>query len=621
MADQKKPDSSSDGNSAAAKTPADFQVRRYRVDLTSHRVTVETVRCADLEDVLGGIARGFKLLEDCPVDDAYDPAATLVMNLGLLSGTEFMTGLRTYFLAYSPLKRAKNGKPSVMWSAGSGKFGTKLRYLGIDEVIFTGRSPSPTMLRLHPGDDGAPQFEFLDPPDWSGARVNQRMQGLHQQYPDAHFAVIGPAGENYQHVRFAAIALSTVNQLRSGDGKSRWCGRGGMGGVMGSKNLLAIIADTPDGKHSAPPPILKELNTEVARGKGSARFRDRDKFNGGGGTWANYEALNPVHAMPEMNFVPTGTDASVVLYRPNVEKGPYVIKDESCFRCGISCHKNVYDPGAGGKAGRFRAKLDYEPLNLLASNIGVFEIDEALDLVERVDELGMDSISCGVVLSYAMEYNRRHPDTPIADGLSYGDSQAALRIIEEIGTGRLPQLGQGTLRLAEEVGETEYAMQCKGIEFPAYLPQTNPGYPWALAGGHMSMRTYLLLLHERETGIDYWVDAITNRGLSILRDDFLGICKFAGMNDDRMCRAVQALTGLAIDPETMKHAARRVFLRGYRLERRVGMTDDDYVMPADVHKEYPQIELPYFNSPEFFAELRQRVTARIDELLIEEGLK
>jgi hypothetical protein len=70
----------------------------------------------------------------------------------------------------------------------------------------------------------------------------------------------------------------------------------------------------------------------------------------------------------------------------------------------------------------------------------------------------------------------------------------------------------------------------------------------------------------------------------------------------------------------MKRAVRRVFLRGYRLERRVGMTDDDYVMPADVHKEYPQIELPYFNTPEFFTELRQRVTARIDELLVEEGL-
>ncbi len=621
MAGQNGNGVATNGEHGASKTPADFSIHRYRIDLTNRDVSGETVVCEDLEDVFGGIARGFKLLEDCPVDDAYDPAATLIMNLGLLSGTDFMTGLRTYFLAYSPLKRSLSGKPSAMWSAGSSKFGTKIRYLDTDEIILTGRCDGPTLLHIHREDvDSPPVFDFLDGSDLVGRHVNDRIQDLHGRFPEAFFAVIGPAGENYQHVRFAAIALSTVNQLRSGDGKSRWCGRGGMGGVMGSKNLLGIIADTPDRKTAKPPPILKEINTEVARGKGSARFRDKDKFNGLGGTWANYEALNPVHAMPEMNFVPTGTAVSVPLYRDNVEQGPYVIKDESCFRCGISCHKNVYDKADDGRAGRFRAKLDYEPLNLLSSNIGIFDIDQALDLVELVDELGMDSISCGTTLAYVMEYNRRHPDAPIADGLSYGDFERARQTIDRIGNGQLEQVGQGTLRLAEQMGETEYAMQCKGVEFPAYLPQTNPGYPWALAGGHMSMRTYLLLLHERETGMDYWVDAITNRGLSILRDDFLGICKFSGMTDDRMVQAVSAMTGLALDVPALKQVIRRTFLRGYRLERRHGFTDDDYAMPAEIHREYPQIELPYFNTPQFFAELRQRVTARIDELLVEEGL-
>ncbi len=615
-------DAHGDAVSVPSKVPADFSVRRYRVDLTSRKVSRETVACEDFEDVFGGIARGFKLLESCPVADAYDPSATLIMNLGLLSGTDFMTGLRTYFLAYSPLKRSLSGLPSPMWSAGSGKFGTKVRGLNIDEIIFTGRCDTPSLLHIRrDSEDGPPVFDFVDASDLIGRHVNDRIQDLHGRYPDAFFAVIGPAGENYQHVRFAAIALSTVNQLRSGDGKSRWCGRGGMGGVMGSKNLIGIIADSPDrASTTKAPPILKELNLEVARGKGSARFRDKGKNNGGGGTWSNYSALNPVHAMPEMNFVPTGTDASVPLYRDNVEQGPYVVKDESCFRCGISCHKNVYDKQEDGKAGRFRAKLDFEPLNLLSSNLGIFDIDQALDLVELVDELGMDSISCGTTLAYVMEYNRRHPEAPIADGMSYGDYKKTLETIDKIGNGQLEQVGQGTLRLAEQLGEMGYAMQCKGVEFPAYLPQTNPGYPWALAGGHMSMRTYLLLLHERETGLDYWVDAITNRGLSILRDDFMGICKFSGMSDERMVEAVGALTGLAIDVATLKQLIRRTFLRGYRLERRHGCTDDDYVMPAEVHQEYPQIELPYFNTPEFFSELKQRVTARIDELLVAEGL-
>jgi aldehyde:ferredoxin oxidoreductase len=605
----------------ATRRPSDFQIQQHRVDLSRLSVEASVVRCEDYEDALGGIARAFKLLETCPVEDAYDPRATLLMNLGILTGTDFMTGLRTYFSAYSPLKSSRSGKPSAMWSAGSCKFGTKLRDLDVHEVLLTGRAESPLLLHIHrERPDGPPAFDFVDGSELVGLWTNHKIQWLHDVYPDAYFAVIGPAGENWQHVRYAAVALSTENQLKSGDQKARWCGRGGMGGIMGSKNLLAIIADTPDRTRPKAPPVLKDINIEVARGKGSARFRDQDKANGGGGTWANYQALNPVHALPEMNFNPTGTAVSVPLYRPHVEQGPYVIKDESCYRCGISCHKNVYDPGENGKAGRFRAKLDFEPLCLLSSNIGIFNVDEACNLVELCDELGMDSISLGTTLSYAMEYNRRHPDRPIADGLRYGDYDQAHAAIEQIGTGRLPQLGQGTLRLSQQLGEPGYAMHSKGMEYPAYLPQTNPGYPWALAGGHMSMRTYLLLLYERETSLDYWVDAITNRGLSILRDDFLGACKFCGLSDDLMCQAVEALTGLKFDVDTLKRVIRRTFLRGYRLERRQGFTDDDYTMPAEAHQQNTGIELPYFNTPEFFGELKPRVMRRIEEMLVEEGL-
>lgn len=603
------------------KSPADFQFRRFHVDLTSQTTSLDITTCDDFEDVFGGIARGFKYLDGKSVADAYDPTASLVMNLGLLSGTDFMTGLRTYFLAYSPLKQSVRGTPSAMWSAGSGKFGTKLRHLGVDEVVFTGRSTQPTIVHIHQqSEDESAVFDFLDASDLVGRRVNSKIQTLHHRFPDAHFAVIGPAGESYQNVRFAAVALSTENQLKSGDPKSRFCGRGGMGGMLGSKNVLAIVADIADKRAVKQPAELKVLNQEVARGKGSARFRDKDKNNGGGGTWANYEALNPIHAMPEMNFVPTGNDVSVPLYRGNVETGPYVVKDESCFRCGISCHKNVYDENEKGKAGRFRAKLDYEPLNLLASNIGIFDVGQALELVELVDDLGMDSISCGTTLSYVMEYNRRNPDSTIADGLWYGDFDAARKVVEKLGTGRLSEIGQGTMRLSRQLDATGFAMHCKGVEYPAYLPQTNPGYPWALAGGHMSMRTMFLLLLERETGLDYWVDAITNRGYMTLRDDILGVCKFAGMTHKHMCQALSATANIQMDVSDLEDVIRRTFLRGMQLEQKCGFTDDDYDMPEEVHLEYPQIELPHFNTKEFFGQLKQRVNSRIDQMIADEGL-
>ncbi len=605
------------------RLPEHFWWNRFHVDLATREVRRERVQCEDLEDVLGGCARGFKLLEGHPVDDPYAPDAHLIMNLGVLSGTDFMTGLRTYFHAYSPLKSSLEGKPSAMWTAGSGKFGTKLRFLDVDEVVFTGRSETPIYLRLSSDDDGGVSFDFEDAAELKGKWINDKIQTLYAKYPDAHFAVLGPAGENYEKVRYAAIALSTENQLKSGDMKSRFCGRGGIGGVMGSKNLLAIVADTKDQTRPKPPPVMKELNGEVARGDGSRRFRDKNRGNGGGGTWANVEALHPVAAMPEMNFQPTGNaELSQPMYRAAFEEGPYVVKDEACYRCGIRCHKNVYDENEEGTAGKFRAKLDYEPLNLLSSNLGIFDQHECLELVELGDQLGMDSISLGTTLSYAMEYNRRRAENgnAVAGGLAYGDYEAAAAAIRAIGEGRLEELGQGSKRLSEATGDIAYAMHCKGMEFPAYLPQTNPGYPWALAGGHMSMRTYLLVVFERETGMDYWVDAITGRGPMIMRDDLIGICKFAALNDEQMVEAIVALTGLKLSVEDLRKTVMRTYLRGYKLERNQGFTREDYVMPADVHEKNDAIDLPYFNTPGFFQELSAKVCSRFDEMVAAEGV-
>jgi len=606
---------------------SDHAYTRYNVDLGSGEIACQSHPCEDLEDVLGGIARGFKFIESCPVNDAYDPAATLLMTLGVLSGSNAMTGLRTYFVAYSPLKRSHTGLPSAMWSAGSGKFGTKLRYLDLDEIAFTGRSDSPVLLyigRESDEPDAAVTLRLEDASHLVGLKVNAKIQSLAQRYgKNAHFAVIGPAGENYSSVRYAAVALSTENQLKSGDPKPRFCGRGGMGSIMGSKNLIAIVADSVDVR-DPDAPSFKDFNIEVAKGDGSARFRDNatDRL---GGTWANYVPLNQKHALPEMNFNPTGTEASFALHRQTVQdSGQFVIKDESCFRCGIKCHKNVYDIDDEGKAGTFRAKLDYEPLNLLASNLGIFDADQACTIVELVDELGFDSISCGVSLSYLMEYNRRHADDgkALPEGPRYGDFRSVIKAVTDAALGQDQRLGQGVLRIGEELGDPDYAMHCKGLELPAYLPQTNPGYPWAMAGGHMSMRTFLLLLFEGDTSMDYWVGAITDpdRGLVQFPYDMVGICKFAGMGAPAIAAAVAELTGLDVTADSLREMTVRTFLRGYRLEKLQGMTIEDYSLPADAFNEYPSIELPDFVSQEFFSELQGQVTEIFDRMLQESDI-
>jgi hypothetical protein len=226
------------------------------------------------------------------------------------------------------------------------------------------------------------------------------------------------------------------------------------------------------------------------------------------------------------------------------------------------------------KAGKYHAKFDYEPLDLLTINLGIYDPQQALAIVDLVDQLGFDSISLGATLGYVMDYNRQHPAQPILNGLSFGDFEATCDLVRQTAAGQCPEVGRGVKRLAESLGEPAYAMHCKGVELPAYLPETNPGYPFALAGGHMSMRTFLLLVFEGETSMDYWVDAIVNRGIYYTRDDLLGLCKFAGTPDSVLLPSFKELYGVDITVDDMMHATQRTYLRGLLLEQvRTAMSD------------------------------------------------
>ena len=114
-----------------------------------------------------------------------------------------------------------------------------------------------------------------------------------------------------------------------------------------------------------------------------------------------------------------------------------------------------------------------------------------------------------------MEWNKKNPDNQVLEGIQFGDAQKMMSLIRKCAAGECEELGQGSLRLALQSGDLSFAMQGKGLEYPAYLPETNPGYPWALAGGHMSMRTFLLLILDgQKTDIDYWENAVM--GLSLI---------------------------------------------------------------------------------------------------------
>ncbi|WP_303722633.1 aldehyde ferredoxin oxidoreductase C-terminal domain-containing protein [Malonomonas rubra] len=588
--------------------PSAVLYKRCTVDLKTGEMVFVEVPCRNLEDVLGGFGRSFQDLALRKITHAYCEQNPLIVNTGLLTGSTAMTGMRTYFSGYSPIKGSKIGLPAAMWSTGSGKFGAKFKWAGLDELIFENRSEEPVYVVITESKAG-PRVELKPAEQLLGLSTHDKIMALQKDYPDAHFAAIGPAGENWEHNYMGAVALSTENQLKSKEDKCRFAGRGGMGSLMGYKNILALVAQSKD-KVKPVSDAVKAVNLNVIKGGGSARIQPISR-GGGGGTWAAYDVLQEFNAVPVNNFRPQGNALPEKLFRENVEK-EYDIKSEACFRCGITCHNNISERNADGSKGEFLAKFDYEPLNLLSTNLGIHDAGQAARLIQLSDNYGMDSISLGVTISYVMSYNERHPENPLLNGATFGDYEKARELIITAGTGKCPEVGKGSMRLSEQLGETSYAYHVKGLELPAYQPESNPGYAWAIAGGHMSMGTYGLLTREGKSDLDSWVQGVTEDKLHIVGFDMIGLCKFfdiaKGIGTQMVVDCLKSEFDFDLTTEQIRAAVRRAFLRGLALELRQGYTKAEFSLPAEViENPNRNIKLPNITTPEFIEKLEKRV--------------
>jgi len=596
--------------------PSGVLYNRCIVDLQTGKQSFADVPCRNLEDVLGGFGRSFQDLAQRQITAAYCDQNPLIVNTGLLTGSSAMTGMRTYFSGYSPIKGSKKDLPAAMWSTGSGKFGAKFKWTGLDELIFENRSENPVYVVIKETAAG-PTVELKPAEHLLGLSTHDKIMALQKEYDNAHFAAIGPAGENWQNNYMGAVALSTENQLKSGDDKMRFAGRGGMGSMMGYKNILALVAQSSDklGKLSE---AVKKVNRNVVKGGGSARLQPI-KRGGGGGTWAAYDVMQPFNAVPINNYRPQGNDLPEKLFRENVEKN-YDIQSAACYRCGITCHNYISEKKSDDSRGEFIAKFDYEPLNLLSTNIGIHEAGQAGRLIQLCDNYGMDAISLGVTISYALSYNERHPDKPILNGATFGDYEKIRELIINAGEGKYPEIGKGSMRLSISTGETDYAYHVKGLEIAAYQPETNPGYAWAIAGGHMTMGTYGMLIREGKSDVDSWVKAITEDKLHIVGFDMIGLCKFfditQGIGTQMVVDCLKSELNLEIEATAIRAAVKRAFLRAMALEFRQGYTKEEFDLPREVsEKPNPHINLPNITNLEFMTELTEKVWAVFDKEL------
>ena len=612
----------------------DFRYTRIEYDLSEGRETGnEELPVEDDMDFLGGIGRSFKILSDYDVSDPFAPNAPLVINSGCFTGTQFMTGLRAYFSGFSPLKRTRSGMPMPVWSAMSGSFGRKFSYTGIGDLILTGRAGGPSILVIKQTDSG-PDLSLIDAPEHLvGARVREKMAYLNDRFNDsankkypAHFAVIGPAGEHWETVWYAAVVGTTQEQLMSGEDKWRFAGRLGMGSVLGSKNIIGIVAEAPKDYYKKGDDRLKAINNEIGRGEQSRGYRHPHNREGLGGTGKNSKILDGFGVLPFRNFAPPGENVAEPVHLETMrESDDFIVIDKSCFGCQITCHQDFYDVPEGGKDpdwrqarknhGEYLGRFEFEPMELSGANLGILDPLANLELARLDDDLGFDTISVNVVLSFLMDYNSRGNGT-VAGGVTFGDAEGARRLKEDIAYGREPLCGKGVRMIAEEIGGQAFAMHSKGVEFSAYLGQTNPGYPFAVAGGHMSMRTFLLYVMDpdcKPDSADYWVHNITEEGWKMVNKDLHGGCLFTMAPPDQVSEGIESVFGIPFTGERLLDATYRAHVLGFALEQKQGITAAEYDMPADIFVGQPKGDLPgvHFLTRDLFEEVRSRVLDRL----------
>jgi aldehyde:ferredoxin oxidoreductase len=424
----------------------------HHVDLT--RGTVETRTLP--EDVYrrypGGSALAAYLVmqEITPGADPLGPDNVLVMAVSPLTGLAISGQSRMTACARSPLTNA------IGDSQCGGFFPAEMRAAGTDAFVFTGQSPEPVYLWFH---DGTAE---LRPAKHLWGKVTAEADRLLKEEvgdPKAEVAQVGPAGENL--VRFAAI-MNMVNRAN---------GRTGLGAVMGSKRLKAVVV-----RGSKPPrPVVPDKFRDLVK-----RLKALQEANPGIGWFGEYGTAGVLGIQNKMGGLPTRNYSEGTFDQAGAIDGTTLVKTilkerDTCYACVVKCKRvvEVHEPGLdvdpvyGGP--------EYETLSLLGSMCGVGDLKLLAKASADANKYGMDTISCGGTIAWAMEARAKGLLDDQGLGLAYGDGPSVLRAIEAIalrrGAGDL--LAEGSLRAAQRLGPAavDLTVTVKGQELPAHMPQ------------------------------------------------------------------------------------------------------------------------------------------------------
>jgi len=441
-----------------------FWGRILRVDLSTGQTRFEDLDPRLYRLYMGGrsMALHFLIRELAPATRPLDPEVPLVLMTSVATGSPIAGQGRHTAASLSPLTGGLADSQCGGW------WGAEMKFTGIDGMIITGQSAQPVYLWIH--DD---HVEILPAEDLTGKETADAQDILlHRHGEKARVLQCGPAGENL--VRYANVTADLRN----------FHGRGGLGAVMGSKRLRAIVVlGTNRRLRLADPEGLKRVATWFARStKGHPAIELHHEL----GTPKGIVPVSVSGILPTYNFQDGSFDGAEGISGETMKR---VLNGESetCFACVVACKRSVEGEKGKFKVTRRYGGPEYETIGLHGSNLGVDDIVAVAAANERCNALGLDTISTGVTLSWAVECFERgllmRADTHGIE-LKWNDPETYLELIDQIahrqGFGDL--LAEGSLQAARRVGrDTEkYAIQVKGQELPNHEPRGK----WGVALGY-----------------------------------------------------------------------------------------------------------------------------------------
>jgi len=555
-----------------------------------------------LRAYVGGSGLGTWLLYrlGTPGAGALDASAPLAFVFSPLVGTPLTTSAKFAVVAKSPLTGMLTD------ALASSQFAIAGKLTGHDALVIRGRAPRLSVL-LADGEGS----RLLDARHLAGRTAAETDESLRDQLGRGwRVAAIGPAGE--RGVRYATI---------SHDG--RHAGRGGLGAVMGAKNLKAIAVRAAVKVTTADPrrvlAAARDLR-ERSFGPATAKYREL-------GTLANLLTFNAIATLPTRNFQAAefeGADRLAGSAPDEAVEGMRRVARSSCASCTIGC-EHIYRAGRGKKV-----RVEYENVFALGPMCGVSDPGAVLAASARCDELGIDTISAGGTIAWAMECAQRGLiDAP---WLSFGDPAALLRALDEIGTRDTPLgflLGEGSRQASLTVGggSASFAPHVKGLEMPGYEPRTLHAMALGLAvnargADHNRSGAYEADLSgelDRLDGGDAHVAAAIETEDRAAIMDSLILCKFLrGVFTDPFLEwagLLAPVTGWNVSAGELRATARRIVLAKRVYNIREGWQPSDDWLPERLLNE--PITLPSGRIAELTAD---RLRAMIDAYYQGRGL-